>query len=166
MLKYTSKSYSLCRTTKKGTRNLSTNNQKIFHSCAEIFFVECFFLDNNKKQINNTIQEEKDKLQNLIDVQRKIDVLPNSEKKQTLDARLMLTKEEVKKHLTELKTDLDDNKGDLQSYFENAKVVTQKERFNDVSISIGRDKFRSIRKYGPTKISIKEYKLLAEPYKK
>ncbi|PKG41002.1 DUF342 domain-containing protein [Psychromonas sp. Urea-02u-13] len=120
----------------------------------------------NKKQINHIIQAESDKLQSLIDAQRKIDILPNSEKKQTLDARLMLTKEEVKKHLSELNTNLNDNKSDLQSYFENAKVVTQKEMFNDVSISIGRDKFRSIRKYGPTKVCIKDFKMLAEPFKK
>lgn len=120
----------------------------------------------SKKQINHTIQSEQNKLQNLIDAQRKIDILPNSEKKQSLDARLMLTKEEVKKHITELKTDLDDNKGDLQSYFEHAKVVTQKEMFNDVFINIGKDKFRSNRSYGPTKVSVRDYKLLAEPYKK
>lgn len=120
----------------------------------------------NKKQISNTIQQEQDKLQNLIDAQRKIDNLPNSEKKQTLDARLMLTKEEVKKQLTSLTTQLDDNKGDLQTYFEHAKVVTQKELFNDVFVEIGKDKFRSIRKYGPTKIKVQNYKLVAEPYKK
>lgn len=120
----------------------------------------------SKKQINYSIQSQQDKLQNLIDAQRKIDVLPNSEKKQSLDARLMFTKEEVKKHITELKTDLDDNRGDLQNYFEHAKVVTKKEMFNDVFIKIGKDKFRSNRCYGPTKVSVKEYKLLAEPYKK
>jgi uncharacterized protein (DUF342 family) len=120
----------------------------------------------NKKKINHTIHEENDKLQSLIDAQRKIDMLPNSEKKQTLAARLMLTREEVKKYLSELNTTLNDNKADLQSYFENAKVVTEKEMFNDVNVCIGRDKFRSIRKYGPTKVSIKDFKLLAEPYKK
>jgi len=120
----------------------------------------------DKKQINHTIQSEQEKLQNLIDAQRKIDGLPNSEKKQTLDARLMLTKEEVKNHITELKTDLDENKGELQDYFEHAKVVTQKEMFNDVFVEIGKDKFRSNRNYGPTKISVKDYKLLAEPFKK
>ena len=120
----------------------------------------------NKKHINHTIQSENDKLQNLIEAQRKIDILPNSEKKQSLDARLMLTKEEVKKHLTELNSNLEENKGELQDYFEQAKVITSKEMFNDVNISIGKDKFRSIRKYGPTKVSIKDYKLLAEPYKK
>lgn len=118
----------------------------------------------NKKQINDTIQTENDKLQSLIDAQQKIDVLPDSEKKQIIDARLMITTEEVKKHLTELNTNLNDNKSDLQSYFEHAQVITQKEMFNDVDISIGRDKFRSTRKYGPTKVSIQEYKIVAEPY--
>lgn len=123
-------------------------------------------LMDNKKQINNTIQSEQEKLQKLIDAQRKVDLLPNSEKKQTLDARLMLTKEEVKTHLTELKTNLDDNMGELQYYFEKAQVVIQKEMFNDVYINIGKDAFRSARNYGPTKVSIKESKITAEPYKK
>ncbi|MCP4325261.1 MAG: DUF342 domain-containing protein [Psychromonas sp.] len=123
-------------------------------------------LIDDKKQINHTIQSEQIKLEKLIEAQRKIDILPNSEKKQTLDARVMLTKEEVKSHLTELKTDLEDNKGELQEYFEHAQVVTQKELFNDVSVSIGKDKFVSIRKHGPTKVTVKDYKIVAEPYKK
>ncbi|PKF63811.1 hypothetical protein CW745_02940 [Psychromonas sp. psych-6C06] len=120
----------------------------------------------DKKQINRTIQDEQQKLENLIEAQRKVDVLPNSEKKQSLDARLMLTKEEVKHHLADLKNELAQNQGDLQHYFETAIVVTQKEMFNDVFVKIGPEKFRSTRNYGPTKISVKEYKLVAEPYKK
>ncbi len=119
-----------------------------------------------KKLIKTTIMQEQEKLQHLIDAQRKIDALPASEKKQVLDARLMLTKEEVKKQLTALKTEQENNLADLQLYFENAKVITQKELHSDVSISIGRDTFRSARTYGPTKVSVKDYKLLAEPYLK
>ena len=58
------------------------------------------------------------------------------------------------------------NKTNLQNYFDNTKVVTLKEMFNDVNIAIGKNNFRSIRKYGPTKVSVKDYKLLVEPYKK
>ena len=119
-----------------------------------------------KKQINLAIIEEQKQLENLLTAQRKIDILPDSEKKQSLDARLMLTKENVKKQLTKLNNDLESNKAELQLYFENAKVITLKEMFNDVLVSIGRDSFRSNRNYGPTKINVSNYKLLADPYLK
>jgi len=123
-------------------------------------------LMNNKKQINNTIKSEQLKLEKLIEAQRKVDVLPDCEKKHVLDARLMLTKEEVKHHITELNTDLEDNTGEIQHYFESAQVVTQKEMFNDVHITIGKEKFHSTREYGPTKINVSDHKITAEPYKK
>ncbi|MFT6985395.1 MAG: hypothetical protein ACJAT7_001204 [Psychromonas sp.] len=119
-----------------------------------------------KKRINSDIVQEQEKLQSLIVAQRKIDCLPASEKKQMLDARLMLTKEAVKIQLALLQTELENNTAELQLYFENAKVITQKELYSDVSITIGRDSFRSARTYGPTKVSVKNYKLLAEPYLK
>lgn len=119
-----------------------------------------------KKQINLTIIEEQKQLENLLTAQRKIDILPDSEKKQSLDARLMLTKENVKRELTKLNHEFENNKAELQLYFENAKVITQKEMFNDVSVSIGRDTFRSNRNYGPTKINVSNYKLLVDPYLK
>lgn len=119
-----------------------------------------------KKQINSAIVQEQEKLQSLIVAQRKIDNLPDSEKKQTLDLRLMITKEAVKKQLDLLQTELENNTAELELYFENAKVITQKELYSDVSISIGRDSFRSARTYGPTKISVKNYTLLAEPFLK
>jgi uncharacterized protein len=118
------------------------------------------------KQLHHDIQFEEDKLQDLNDAQVKINALPNSEKKQVLDTRLLLTKEEVKKHLAELNKNMNTNKTNLQNYFDNTKVVTLKEMFNDVNIAIGKNNFRSIRKYGPTKVSVKDYKLLVEPYKK
>lgn len=120
----------------------------------------------NNKQINDTIQTEQHKLKKLIEAQRKIDELPNSEKKQMLDARMMLTKEQVKKHLNELSSNLLDNKGEIRNYFEQAKVVTQKEMFNDVSVSIGKDTFLSLRNYGPTKISVANYRIQAKPFLK
>ncbi|GLS91526.1 hypothetical protein GCM10007916_25950 [Psychromonas marina] len=123
-------------------------------------------LMDQKQKINTCIQSDQLKLEKLIEAQRKVDILPNGEKKQSLDARLMLTKEEVKQHIIELTANLDNNKGELQQYFERAQVIVQKEMFNDVYINIGKDKFRSARNYGPTKVSIKEYKISTEPYKK
>jgi uncharacterized protein (DUF342 family) len=123
-------------------------------------------LMDSKKQLNNTLIQEQEKLQSLIVAQRKIDQLPLSEKKQVLDARLMLTKEEVKKQLLILKSEQEKNLVELQLYFENAKVITQKGLYSDVAISIGRDSFRAARSYGPTKVSVKNNKLLAEPYLK
>jgi len=119
-----------------------------------------------KKRINSAIVQEQEKLQSLLVAQQKIASLPPSEKKQILDARVMLTQEEVKKQLDQLQTELATNTAELQLYFENAKVITQKELYSDVSISIGRDSFRSARTYGPTKVSVKNYKLSAEPYLK
>lgn len=119
-----------------------------------------------KKQVKNDFEETQQKLQHLIDAQRKIDALPASEKKQDLDARLMLTKEEVKSQLAALREAQQKNIADLQLYFENAKVITSKELNSDVSISIGRETFRSARRYGPTKVSVKDHKLSAEPFLK
>lgn len=119
-----------------------------------------------KKQLNLAVLEEQKKLDELMIAQQKVDALPNSEKKQHFEARLMLTKETVKKQLTVLNNELESNKAGLQLYFENAKVITQKEMFNDVSVAIGRDNFSSNRKYGPTKINVSNYKILANPYQK
>ena len=120
----------------------------------------------NKKQIYDTIHTEQEKLEKLISAQRKIDKLPNSEKKQMLDARMMLTKEQVKQQIGELTHDLDDNKGKIQTYFEKAKVVTQKEMFNDVTVAIGKDTFKSLRNYGPTKINVLDCKIQVKPFLK
>lgn len=120
----------------------------------------------HKKQINNSIQSQQGKLRDLIDAHRKVDALPDSEKKQVLDGRLILTKEQVKSSLSTLHIDLENNMGEIRDYFEQTQVVTQKEMFNDVYVRIGKDKFRSDRNYGPTKVHIKNHKIIAEPYRK
>lgn len=120
----------------------------------------------DKQLIKQCITEEKTKLESLISAQRKIDILPNSEKKQALDSRLQLTKEAVKKLIVSLTVELESKNMELQQYFEDAKVITQKTLHNDVTISIGRDTFRSHRDYGPSKVSVTNYKLSVEPYLK
>jgi len=118
----------------------------------------------NKKQIKVTINQEQDKLQSVLAAQHKLAALPASEKKQILETRLMLTEEDINKQLHELNTALENALADIQQYFADAKVITQKELHSAVSISIGRDIFRSARSYGPTKVSVNDYKLLAEPF--
>jgi uncharacterized protein (DUF342 family) len=120
----------------------------------------------NKKQIRLTIQTEKDKLASLIEAQEKVKLLPNSEKKQTLDIRLTLTIEEVEHHLTELNLELEERINTVKEYLEHIKVVIQKEMYNNVNINIGKERFSSDRQYGPTKISLIEHKLTVEPYTK
>ncbi|WP_413698635.1 DUF342 domain-containing protein [Psychromonas sp. KJ10-10] len=119
-----------------------------------------------KKQIKQKVQLEQDKLKDLIDAQKKVHALPNSEKKQTLDIRLTLTIEETEHHLTSLKQELEDHRNKLMESLEHTKVVAQKEMFNNINVSIGKEKFSSNRKYGPTQISLVDFKLMATPYNK
>ncbi|WP_354625646.1 FapA family protein [Psychromonas sp. MME2] len=121
---------------------------------------------NDRQLIKQCIDEEQSKLESLISAQRKIDILPNSEKKQELDSRLQLTKASVKEVISSLIIELESKNRELQQYFEEAKVIIQKKLHNDVIVSIGRDNFRSQRDYGPSKISVKSYKLSVEPYLK
>tara|TARA_R110001583_G_scaffold112917_3_gene263108 strand:+ start:46868 stop:48547 length:1680 start_codon:yes stop_codon:yes gene_type:complete len=120
----------------------------------------------NKAQIRQTIQAEKEKLESLIEAQAKVKLLPNSEKKQTLDIRLTLTIEEVEHHLVELNKNLEDKINMIKEYLKDAKVVAQKEMFNSVNIDIGKQTFSSNRKYGPTTISLIDHKLTAKPFTK
>jgi len=120
----------------------------------------------NKNLINSTLQNEQAKLQSLNEAHHKISTLPDSEKKQVLDGRLILTKEQVAKAISDLRLDLEGNTDDISHYFEQTSVITKKEVFNDVYINIGTEKFHSVRDYGPTKVSIKTNKIVAEPYKK
>lgn len=119
-----------------------------------------------RKLIKQCIIEEQNKLESLISAQRKIDILPESEKKQVLDTRLQLTKETVKKLITSLNEELSNKNLELQKYFEEAKVISKKTLHNDVKISVGRETFCSKRNYGPTQVAIKNYKLAIEPYQR
>jgi len=118
----------------------------------------------NKKQIKAEINQEQEKLQAVLDAQHKVAALPASEKKQMLDARLMLTQEDIQKKSLALNSELENNLAELQLYFENARVTVQKELHTNVFVSIGRDVLHSIRTYGPSKVSVKDYKLLVEPF--
>lgn len=120
----------------------------------------------NKKLINCAIQTEVENLNSLIEAQRKMDSLPHSEKKQTLEGQLTSAAEQVQDKLSELETNLVNKSAEITDYFEQTKVISQKEMLNDVYINIGQEKFRSTRDYGPTKVSIKNNKIIAEPYKK
>ena len=118
----------------------------------------------NKKQIKASIIEEQEKLQSVLDAQHKIAILPETKKKQKISDNLILTKDIVEQHILELNAQLEDCLVALQEYFDAAKVIVSKELHSDISVSIGRDTFRSARSYGPTKIQVKEYKLTAEPF--
>lgn len=119
-----------------------------------------------KKQIKQNIEADQEKLKDLIDAQKKVQALPNSEKKQTLDIRLTLTIEETQHHLTKVNQELEDYRNKLIETLEHTKVVAQKEIFNNVNVSIGKEIFTSKRKYGPTKVSLVDFKLMATPYNK
>lgn len=117
-----------------------------------------------KEQNNLSIIDAQNQLTNLRVAKRKIELLPNSEKKQSLHMRVVSTEDEVAKQLTSLENAFESNNAELMLYFKNAHVITKKELHSDVIISIGRDTFRSQRNYGPTKVSVIDYKLSVEPY--
>ncbi|WP_019616932.1 DUF342 domain-containing protein [Psychromonas ossibalaenae] len=117
-----------------------------------------------KKQTKTEITLAQENLQSIADAQRKIAIFPDSQKKQEISDKLLLSQDQAEKHMLELNAQLEDNLTALQEYFDQAKVIASKELHNDVSVLIGRDVFRSARSYGPTKIQIKEYKLSAEPF--
>ena len=118
----------------------------------------------SKNTINRTIDDAQAKLKSLIDAQCKVDILPSSDKKKMIVGRLRVTKAQVREQIAQLNADLEANKQAVKQYFEKTNVITKKEVFNDVYIAIGSGRFRSMRHYGPTKVSIKNNKILAEPY--
>ncbi len=118
----------------------------------------------NKQLISDNIQEEKGKFESLVVAQRKVDLMPNSGKKKLLKARLIATKDQVRKQLADFNAELSDSNAEIKQYFEQAKVITKKELFNDVYITIGQHKFISNRNYGPTKVSFKEKKIEVIPF--
>ncbi len=118
----------------------------------------------NKQLISDNIQDEKGKFESLVVAQRKVDIMPNSAKKKLLKARLIATKDQVRKQLADLNADLSDNNDEIELYFDQANVITKKELFNDVYITIGPHKFISNRNYGPTKVSFKDKKIEVIPF--
>ena len=117
-----------------------------------------------EKQLKSAIQQEKTKLDSVFKTQKKLSVVPPTEKKQALDIRLVKTQEEAERQLLSLNAEQEDNLIAIQEYLNHSKVVALKELHSCVSISIGHDIFHSRRSYGPTCINIRRNKLIVSPY--
>jgi uncharacterized protein (DUF342 family) len=121
-------------------------------------------LINRKKQLNNAILEEKATLQQVYQAKQKIAAVPASEKKQTLNTRLALIQKKTEKKLSILNRKQEENLVAVQEYINHTKVIALKELYSQVSISTGPGNILAQRSYGPTCVSIKENKLVAQPY--
>ena len=121
-------------------------------------------LKTSNQKINKSIEDEESNLEGLIQAQYKVDIMPDSEKKQILIERLSETRIQVEEQLSKLNNELDNNNNQLKSYFKYTKVSVTKEMFHDVFIAIGKEKFISRRTYGPIEIKVIRNRIVTQPY--
>lgn len=121
-------------------------------------------LIDSQKKLKEIQQQQQQQLQNIRLLQTKAKSAPASDKQKKMLNRIALTMLELNKNLHNLQQKILKNTDNLQLYFDQTQVIVKKKMFEDVIIYIGDKSFRSLRNYGPSKISVQNKVLNAEPY--
>ncbi len=123
-------------------------------------------ITNESSQIKEQKQEQENKLLSVSNAQRKVAMLPADEKRQLLETRLSLTKEEAKKELNAISELVTNNEQAMLDYYSSATVCVSNSIHPETLIEIGRYKMNISRTHGPSKIMVKDYNITIEPFTK
>ncbi|WP_022941408.1 DUF342 domain-containing protein [Psychromonas hadalis] len=117
-----------------------------------------------KKQTLDSISDLKEKINNTINAQRKVNETDSNIHEKSLSKRLTLTIKDAKNQIERHNDNLNLLRLEIQQYLNNTQVTALKTIHSKVSVSIADDVFRTTQQYGATTLHIKNNQLIAESY--